>query len=316
MKENTSLHTPEVLRDFARALNAPIRRGRVDIPQKFGSGYCMGITFNPYIRMLLLNYSLKKDIVLTNTDRDINSQLILFKFQDVLPDTVRKSPCSPSVLIATRDVRPDVTMPIHTHIATINIEIDAAYLAGILVRENQSFVVSSLLKNAEPLFFEQTVFPSIMQIVQEILNEPVTEPFRLFFLRIKAEELVCRLLNELEKRRDKQLRPVNQKDVQALYATRDFILAHLETPPTLSGLATSANMSTSKLKTLFRQIFGKSIYSYYQHFRMQEAARLLAAGDLSVSEVGYRLGFSNLSHFTRVFEEHIGLKPKQFSMQA
>jgi len=32
-----------------------------------------------------------------------------------------------------------------------------------------------------------------------------------------------------------------------------------------------------------------------------------------VSDVGYQMGFTNLSHFSRVFEEHIGMKPKQYS---
>ncbi|MGY4386593.1 AraC-like DNA-binding protein [Pedobacter sp. UYP24] len=36
---------------------------------------------------------------------------------------------------------------------------------------------------------------------------------------------------------------------------------------------------------------------------------------LSVSDVGYRLGFTNLSHFTKVFENHIGMKPKQYSVK-
>jgi AraC-like DNA-binding protein len=72
-------------------------------------------------------------------------------------------------------------------------------------------------------------------------------------------------------------------------------------------------MSPSKLKRLFKQIFGNSIFSYYQAFRMKEAARLLKEEKLSVSDVGYQLGFTNLSHFSRVFKEHIGMKPKQYS---
>jgi AraC-like DNA-binding protein len=72
-------------------------------------------------------------------------------------------------------------------------------------------------------------------------------------------------------------------------------------------------MSPSKLKRLFKQVFGNSIFSYYQGFRMQEAARLLKEEKLSVSEVGCQLGFINLSHFSRVFKEHIGMKPKQYS---
>jgi AraC-like DNA-binding protein len=46
---------------------------------------------------------------------------------------------------------------------------------------------------------------------------------------------------------------------------------------------------------------------------MKEAARLLKEEKLSVSDVGYELGFTNLSHFSRVFNEHIGMKPKQYS---
>jgi AraC-like DNA-binding protein len=46
---------------------------------------------------------------------------------------------------------------------------------------------------------------------------------------------------------------------------------------------------------------------------MKEAARLLKEEKLSVSDVGYQLGFTNLSHFSRIFAAHIGMKPKQYS---
>jgi AraC-like DNA-binding protein len=46
---------------------------------------------------------------------------------------------------------------------------------------------------------------------------------------------------------------------------------------------------------------------------MQEAARLLKANELSVSEVGYQTGFSNLSHFSRTFEKYIGMKLKRYA---
>ncbi|MNH46985.1 DNA-binding transcriptional activator FeaR [compost metagenome] len=57
------------------------------------------------------------------------------------------------------------------------------------------------------------------------------------------------------------------------------------------------------------------MYPYYQHLRMQEAARLLRDEYLSVSETGYRLGFSNLSYFGRLFESHFGSKPKKWAQQ-
>jgi AraC-like DNA-binding protein len=130
---------------------------------------------------------------------------------------------------------------------------------------------------------------------------------------VKAEELICRLLMELEKRDEKHLYALNSQDIQTIYNVKEQMLERLETPPVINELAVCANMSPSKLKRLFKQIFGNSIFNYYQGFRMQEAARLLREEKLSVSDVGYGLGFTNLSHFSRVFEEHIGMKPKQYS---
>jgi len=87
---------------------------------------------------------------------------------------------------------------------------------------------------------------------------------------------------ELEKRDEKQLYALNIHDIQTIYRVKEQLLEHLETPPIIKELAVSANMSPSKLKRLFKQVFGNSIFSYYQGFRMQEAARLLKEEKLSV----------------------------------
>lgn len=73
-------------------------------------------------------------------------------------------------------------------------------------------------------------------------------------------------------------------------------------------------MNELKMRNIFKQVFGMGMYDYYQYMRMKEAARLLKEERLSVSEAGYQLGFENLSHFSRVFERHIGIKPKKYSM--
>jgi AraC-like DNA-binding protein len=45
---------------------------------------------------------------------------------------------------------------------------------------------------------------------------------------------------------------------------------------------------------------------------MKEAGRQLKETDKNVSEVGYDLGFTNLSHFSREFEKYMGMKLKQY----
>jgi AraC-like DNA-binding protein len=46
---------------------------------------------------------------------------------------------------------------------------------------------------------------------------------------------------------------------------------------------------------------------------MEEAAFLLRQTGYSVSEVGYGLGFTNLSHFSRLFQRHYNINPKKYS---
>ncbi|TPD65829.1 helix-turn-helix domain-containing protein [Flavobacterium microcysteis] len=315
-KTPLSVTVPHVLKKFADLLNTEMIGNKVIIPEKFGKGYCAGYILNENIRLLLLDYELKEELILEDPDSDSVGKMLLFKFQGIFPKTEKISAEKPSVLptalIATR--RAGSHIPVHTNTATINIEVSAGYLDGLLNLSGKSTVLQQLLQNTQPLLFEQLIQPALQKIVDEILMSTTFGTFELYFLRIKTEELICRLLMELEKREENQLYALNGNDIRILYTIREQILEHLDIPPVINELSAEANMSPTKLKRLFKQVFGNSIFNYYQEFRMKEAARLLKDEKLSVSEVGYQLGFTNLSHFTRLFEKHIGLKPKKYSM--
>lgn len=318
MEKDKQQTEPNVLKTFAGLLGTSLKNWRLEIPEKFGRGYCSGFVFNEHIRMLILNYELHENLVVENPDVNVVAKMVLFKFRNIFPETATlptgtQTKGLPSVLIATRSLDTEIVIPIHTNTATINIEVDASYLNGLFDFSQKSPVLQSLLHNTQPLLFEQMISPALQKIVDEIVAEPIADVFKLFFLRVKAEELVCRLLMELEKRDTKQLYALNSQDIQTLYKVKAQVLEHPETPPVIKELAVSAGMSPTKLKRLFRQIFGNSIFSYYQEFRMKEAALLLKEEKLSVAAVGYRLGFTNLSHFSKVFAAHTGMKPKQYS---
>jgi len=308
---------PAILTRLARLLGTEIKNRQLDIPEQYGEGYCKGFVFNEHIRMLISNYRLNEDVIVENPEKDISRRILFFKFQHIFREPAARQPeTAPSVLIATSRINTDEVISVHSNTATINIEVDAGYLSGLFDGPEKSTVLQSLLQNTQPLVFEQIVSPSLQKIADEIVTVPVGETFERYFMRIKAEELICRLLMELERREEKHLYALNSKDIRAIYRVKQSMLEYPDTPPVIHELAVQAGMSPTKLKRLFRQIFGDSIFHYYQAFRMQEAARLLKEKKLSVSEAGYRLGFSNLSHFSRVFEKHIGMKPKKYSVPA
>lgn len=82
-------------------------------------------------------------------------------------------------------------------------------------------------------------------------------------------------------------------------------------PPSITELARIAMMSTTKLKSSFKRIYGYGLYEYYQKNRMLKAKQLLTVGSMSVKEVGLQLGFKNLSNFTLAFKKEFNILPSQ-----
>jgi AraC-like DNA-binding protein len=304
---------PNVLIRFADLVGITLKDNRLTIPQAFGNGYCEGYVFNEHIRLLISDYELREDVIVKRPAELAAGKVLFFKFQHLFPQVSGKPSQIPSVLIATSSIGTGEAFAIHSNTETINIEVDIQYLNEILAPEQRSPVLRSLLQDSAPLFFEELIYPSLQKVVEEILAPAGNGLFRLFFLRIKAEELICRLLMEIDKREDRQLYPLNEKDIRVIYEIRDHMLQQLQTPPLIAELASQAAMSPTKLKRLFRQIFGSSIFHYYQQFRIKEAARLLKTEHLPVAEVAYQLGFTNHSHFSKLFESHMGMKPKRYS---
>ncbi|KAA6318269.1 Regulatory protein PchR, partial [termite gut metagenome] len=201
MERDKQQTEPNVLKSFAHLLGTELKNRRIEIPEKLGKGYCAGFVFNEHIRMLVFNYELNEDLVVKNPDINVPMKRILFKFQNIIPKTEtlqagKQLKPIPSVLIGSR-VNTDAIIPIDTNNTAINIEVDTNYLNGLVDLSEKSPVLQSLLQNTQPLLFEQMIYPSLQKIVDEIMEEIITESvdetFELFFLRIKAEELVCRL---------------------------------------------------------------------------------------------------------------------------
>jgi AraC-like DNA-binding protein len=127
-------------------------------------------------------------------------------------------------------------------------------------------------------------------------------------------ELLNLFLEQLEQRTVvHDFSGINQLDVQKVFAVRKQLLENLTNVPPLKQLSLETGMSISKLQKCFQQVFGKSISQYALSGKMNLAKQLLDSKKYSVSEVGYQLGYSNLSHFSKAFNNEFGINPKAYS---
>jgi AraC-like DNA-binding protein len=74
-------------------------------------------------------------------------------------------------------------------------------------------------------------------------------------------------------------------------------------PPTVQELSMKFGISQTRLKTLFKEVYGYPLYEYFQRYRMEKARAMLLSGEHSVKETGYQLGYKSLSNFAKAFRQ-------------
>jgi AraC-like DNA-binding protein len=105
---------------------------------------------------------------------------------------------------------------------------------------------------------------------------------------------------------------ISRYDIHQLMHVEALLTENILTrPPTIDQLAQEAAMSSAKLKKLFKEVYGTSIYAYYQKQRLSVARDMLLSGDYSVKEVGLQIGYSNLSNFAAAFKKEFNLLPSE-----
>jgi AraC-like DNA-binding protein len=96
---------------------------------------------------------------------------------------------------------------------------------------------------------------------------------------------------------------------ESIYQAREFLLQHIGDPITIKELSRKVAMNECYLKKGFKEVYGTTIFDFYQQQRMEHAKYLLYEKSLSVTDVSALLGYSSISHFSAAFKKHTGLKP-------
>ncbi len=308
-----------VMKQFAEALGTKIQDDTIYIPKSKGGGFIKFKKINEDFRIMIRNYYLKDQLEIKRTNEIGVDKYILFSFLDVFEPFEKNEKVTtqfeqPKAVAFSERVSAVITFPPNTFLRAINIVINQNYLQALLGNVKNP-IITKMLENNEPFIFESGITPNIIRCSNDLINEKVNKETETMFYKLKCEELLCYYFSNLLERRDEQVSKIHIEDIKAIYKIKNHLHSNLDAPPNIANLAFEAGMSEPKLRKLFKQTFGKGVFEYYQSLRMIEASRLLKEKRFSVSEAGYRLGFTNLSHFSREFEKYIGMKPKRWSLK-
>lgn len=149
-------------------------------------------------------------------------------------------------------------------------------------------------------------------VLSSLVNHTYSGSLENIFVNAKVHELLLYSLDCLvdEKEEGFSCRFLaNSNDREKIMKAREILLQHIGDPITIKELSKKVAINECYLKKGFKEIFGTTIFDFYQQQRMEHAKYLLYEKGLSVTDVSAILGYSSISHFSTAFKKHTGLKP-------
>jgi len=150
-------------------------------------------------------------------------------------------------------------------------------------------------------------------------DDYVTKPFEGRELQIRSRNLI----EQRRKLREKFSSLINMNPQEIAASSMDEQLLqrllavfedHIEEPDfSIEQLARDIGMNRRHLNRKIKAMTNLSTRHFIRTLRLQRAAKLLGNASGTVSEIAYKVGFNNLSYFTRAFREHFGQLPSEFT---
>ena len=150
-------------------------------------------------------------------------------------------------------------------------------------------------------------------VLEALLNHSYSGPLENIYINGQTQMLLLYSLEcmlgdkEVETFQCKFL--ANEADREKIVKAREILIQHIGEPITIKELSRKVAINECYLKKGFKELFGTTIFDFYQSQRMEHARYLLYEKGLSVTEVSLMLGYSSISHFSTAFKKHTGLKP-------
>jgi AraC-like DNA-binding protein len=286
-----------------------------------GTGYIRKVAFEKDFRLLIHRYKLKEDFVIKrNACVERNDFISIFFYNneqliDLVSDQnepIKFSQSNQSAIqLTTSDLNSTIKFPANSETYYCVVGITSSKLRTLLRIEKSNSIIQKIVSGKDPFLYFESMSKEMLRDVKQLSEINVKSDLSNFYYQIKVQELLYHLFEKLSKRENIQHQIINNADAEKLLMLRTIILEDLSNPPVLATLSKTIGMSETKMKQLFKQTFGDTIYNYYQQIRLEEAAFLLKQVGHSLSESGYQLGFNNLSHFSKLFERQYGVTPQK-----
>lgn len=150
------------------------------------------------------------------------------------------------------------------------------------------------------------ITPQMQFIISNICQNPFKGYMKKSYIEAKVIELFLLQAESHSKIQDKNLR---KDDIERIMAAKDYLDKNYNKKIRIIDLARTIGTNQQTLKKDFKELFGITIWGYYNDLRMEKAKDLLINQEKSIAEVADNIGYKNPQHFTVAFKKKYGILP-------
>lgn len=97
-----------------------------------------------------------------------------------------------------------------------------------------------------------------------------------------------------------------------VHKARDIIISDIKNPPSLTELSRMVGVNRTTLTQSFSKVYGVTVFNFLRRFRLEQSRRLLQAGNQSVTQIAFEVGYSHQKTFSREFKKYFGNAPSDY----
>ena len=158
------------------------------------------------------------------------------------------------------------------------------------------------------------ITPSINGCIHEILGCTYIDARRHLFLGSKALELLMFSFDQLAPDKGQAIScfDFEPDSPDFVHKARDIMISDIKNPPSLTELSKMVGVNRTTLTHCFSKVYGVTIFNFLRTFRLEESKRLLQAGNRSVTEVAFEVGYAQQKTFSKEFKKYFGDTPSAY----
>lgn len=304
----------DMARYFAKCLKLKLTDNVVHFTPEKGSGYIKVLSLLNGLQLLVYDCTIKDSILFHRKRSD--KEFFVLRLDEV---TESAGETKASVFFAKTNQEWFYMMTENCNIRQVSILISKTWLQEFLENESGGEQLSNYISLKSPLLLYEMMDREYRRLFHEILSNTTGRQFESMIMQNRVSLIMERFFTRLHKSIENETGTprISAAELKRIKDAEGLLLKDFsQKPPSIAQLSRIAAMSPSKLKILFKEVYGMPINQYYQRHRMNKAKAMMLSKKYTIREIASLLGFNSVTSLNKSLVRTFEQAPAELSAAA